>query len=349
MSTDTDTTNALLAQIAFLSDPRNAERAQLAQPVPIQEWVDTYWAHLQKTTESQDTLRSYGSTLRLFVQHVQAHGSIVNKKVIETFLSSRAEFARGDDLARTWNRHLSCIRSMFTHLASHAWDSDGCPTVYREVALAVDRMQPRKSKPHPLTHPEWMAIWNSDLTIDERFWLGFSYYCGLRRFEVGSLRVGQVEVTGRRADRCLRDIRMKGRGDARFGDLPYGLMASLVAQTYPDTVGRNVGTWFDCVEYVVAHRGPDPETLLCVRADDRSPDHEDRFKWLNDDWNKLMRKYGVTTHYKLHDLRDSCATNLDQVPGLSPEDRMRWMRHKDKATNDLYTKRDDSRARALLT
>ena len=48
---------------------------------------------------------------------------------------------------------------------------------------------------------------------------------------------------------------------------------------------------------------------------------------------------------KVHDLRDSCSTNLANVPGLSPEDRMRWLAHRDKETNDLYTKFDDDRAR----
>jgi integrase len=86
-----------------------------------------------------------------------------------------------------------------------------------------------------------------------------------------------------------------------------------------------------------------------VRADDRDPTNNDRFKWLNDDWYRLLRRSGVTTHYKLHDLRDSCSTNLDNVPGVSPDDRMRWLAHRDKATNDLYTKRDDERALALLS
>lgn len=351
MSTDTNTDitiAALMAQIAALSDPMAAARAQLAQPVPIREWAESYRLHLARKSESQDTMRSYGSTLRLFVEHVEAHGSIVNKGVIETFLQSRSEFARGADGARTWNRHLSCIRSMFTFLAANQWDGTGCPTVYREVALAVERMHPSKSEPHPLAWGDWLAIWSSDLTIDERCWLGFSYYCGLRRFEVGSLQIGQIDVKGPRQLRGLHGIRMKGKGDRRFGDVPYGLMASLVAQTFPDSIGRHVGTWFECVEYVVNERGPDPTTALCVRMDDRDPGNSDRFKVFNDDWTGLCRKNGLTTHYKLHDLRDSCSTNLEKVHGVTPDDRMRWMRHVDKATNDLYTKYDDERALALL-
>jgi integrase len=191
-----------------------------------------------------------------------------------------------------------------------------------------------------------MAIDTSDMGIDARFWTGFSYNIGLRRFEVGSLEVGQIEVTGPLAERRLIQIRRKGKG-IRRRDVPYGLMACLIHKTWPDTVGRNIKTWLDVVEEVVRTRGPDPTTLACVRTDDRDPANEDRFKWLNDDWHKLRAKAGVG-HYKLHDLRDSCSTNLDNVPGLNQQDRMRWLDHTEKATNDLYTRYDDQKARRLL-
>jgi integrase len=346
--TDTQTIPAaLLEQLALLADPIAAARAQLAKPVPIQEWAETYRIHMERKTESQDTVRSYRSTLHLFVEHVLAHGSVVTKPVIESFLASRAEFSRGANPANTWNRHLSCLRSMFTYLVANQLET-GCPTIYREQALAVERMTKPVSTAHPIDHRDWMMIWNSPLTIDERFWLGFSYYAGLRRFEVASLTVGSIDITGSPKDRGLHHIRRKGKGDRRFGDVPYGLMASLVAKTFPRTVGRHVGMWFECVEHVVSMRGPDPDALVCVRADDRDPTNADRFKWVNDDWNGLLRLYGVTTHYKLHDLRDSCSTNLTNVPGLRPDDRMRWMAHVDKSTNDLYTKYDDDHALALL-
>lgn len=344
MSTDTDTINALAAQLAVLSDPIAAARAQLDRPVPIREWVETYLVHLARKTESECTPVNYASTLRLFTEHVEAHGSKVSEPIIQSFLESRSEFGRGANPANTWNRHLSTIRSMFNHLVAKQMQT-GCPTIYREQALAVERLNRPITKAHPLAPVDWMAVWNSDLTMDERFWLGFGYFAGLRRFEVASLTVGVIDVEAR----TINHTRRKGKGERRFGDVPYGLMASLVAQTFPDTVGRNVDLWFRCVERVVATRGPDPETLLCVRMDDRNPKAKDRFKWVNDDWNALCRKYGVTTHYKLHDLRDSCSTNLSNVPGLRPDDRMRWMAHVDKATNDLYTRYDDDHALALLT
>lgn len=334
---------ALIKQLS-MSDVEKI-RAQLATPVPIREWVAYYLANLR--TESDCTPVNYESTLRLFAAHVEAHGSCVSKAIIESFLTSRAEFGRSSNGANTWNRHLSAIRSMFKFLVNNEVDTD-CRPIYQQQAMAVDRMTKPVDEPHPLAHVDFMAIFNSDLAMDERVWLGFLYYVGLRRFEVASLQVGQVDVSGPYSERGLHGIRRKGRGDRRFGNVPYGLMASLIAKTFPDTVGRNARLWLDCVEEVVRTRGPEPDTLICVRADDRDQAKAARFKWINDDFNALCTKYGVTTHYKVHDLRDSASTNLKNVPGLSADLRMKWMAHQDKATNDLYTQFDDADGHHLL-
>lgn len=308
--------------------------ADLTSPVPIRDWVNTYLEWFDNTTESAFSRVSYRSTLEPFADWVEGSDGHVDMHVIETFCA-RPRPRAPRPMPRTFNRDRNVISAMFKYLTKRR----ECDPVYQLEASNVDQRKVPKRVKTTAPDAQWQLTWYSDLSLDERFWLGFGYYAGLRRFEIASLRVKHFDLEARQ----LVNFPRKG-GDECM--VPYGVMTDLVVEAMP-TIGRRTDEWFDAIGKVIAVRGFDPENRLCVRADDYTGSRvENQDGWINGDLERILVRVGLARNtFKPHDLRRACATNLSAV-GVPPLALAEWLNHKDLSTTQLYTKHDPETIKA---
>ena len=96
---------------------------------------------------------------------------------------------------------MSIIRSFFTYLAGESLLSRDELPIYNLVAPEVRETERRE----PAQEWVWQAVWESNLTLDDRLWLGLGYFCGLRRREMATLSPFSVSPrSDRRGSGSLR-------------------------------------------------------------------------------------------------------------------------------------------------
>ena len=169
-------------------------------------------------------------------------------------------------------------------------------------------------QPKPWDDDQFQAVWALDLVPSDRAALGLGFFCGLRKAEVYSLLVRNVNP------QSIVDFQRKG---GMRMDLPWVDMVGVYAKKLP-------------------HLLPDSQLFVTALRDlvtDRSFD-DPLLKWniYESQFNKKMKQWcnlaGVPQH-DVHSLRHSCATNLLRA-GLPLALVSRLMNHTNMNTTMRY-------------
>lgn len=168
--------------------------------------------------------------------------------------------------------------------------------------------------PKPWDDSQFQAVWGLDLVPSDRVALGLGFFCGLRKAEVYSLEVGNVNPQA--------IVGFQRKGGMRT-DLPWADMVGVYAKKLP-------------------HLIPDPNVFVTALRDlvtDRNV-NDPLLKWniYESQFNKKMKQWcnlaGVPQH-DVHSLRHSCATNLLRA-GLPLALVSRLMNHTNMNTTMRY-------------
>jgi integrase/recombinase XerD len=169
-------------------------------------------------------------------------------------------------------------------------------------------------QPKPWDDEQFKAVWALDLVPSDRAALGLGFFCGLRKAEVYSLKVRNVNP------QSIVDFQRKG---GMRMDLPWMDMAGVYAKKLP-------------------HLLPDLQVFVAALRDlvtDRN-NEDPLLKWniYESQFNKKMKQWcnhaGVPQH-DVHSLRHSCATNLLRA-GLPLALVSRLMNHTNMNTTMRY-------------
>lgn len=169
-------------------------------------------------------------------------------------------------------------------------------------------------QPKPWDDDQFQAVWALDLVPSDRVALGLGFFCGLRKAEVYSLKVRNVNP------QAIVDFQRKG---GMRMDLPWMDMVGVFAKKLP-------------------HLLPDPQLFVSAVGDlatNREFD-DPLLKWniYESQFNKKMKQWciaaGIPCH-DVHSLRHSCATNLLRA-GLPLALVSRLMNHTNMNTTMRY-------------
>jgi integrase/recombinase XerD len=252
------------------------------------EQVEAHLLWLEKTRgRLPDTLVAYGSSLRKFVAWLD--GQEPTEGLVEQF-TQRPRPKAPIPAASTVNRDLYAIRSLMGWLVRKG-------EVPSNVAEDVLTSRVTNSTPRAVKDDVWMVLWCSDLTDDQRVWLGLAYYVGLRRHEIAQVGPGHFDV-----ERELI-VNFKRKGGSRYS-VEYGGMAGVVCDRLPH-LSLHVDHWRDLLAKAVWSRREDQWLApLSIPTDPWG-------NWVNRDLERALKAAGLPDNaFTPHCLRHSAATNL---------------------------------------
>lgn len=261
---------------------------------PITELVSEYleWAEHSKGLRPL-TLRMYRFTLAHWSkQMADTNLADVTPEDVEAF-SRRPVRGGTAPAAATSRRELVTVKKFMDWCASRK--RIAC---YGHLTAVAPKT--KSGVPKPIPDELWRELWESeDLFPDDRLWLGLGYFCGLRRYEMVTIRPSEVDP-----DRRVMQFERKG---GFLKSLDYLSMAASVADKLP-WVAHGWEEWMDLLEFTATQRATDVRLSVYATADDPFLDG-----------NRLSKRLGRTVlprcgmkgdAFTLHQLRHSCATNL---------------------------------------
>ena len=281
--------------------------------------VDLYLAHV-KATCAPTTLHAYHSvivSLARWCDHKPWQR--VTRDEVQAYLNRPRRTATGKPTQKTHTRDESIIRSFFTYLAGEQLlPRDELP-IYNLVAPELRATERRE----PAQEWVWKTVWESNLSLDDRLWLGLGYFCGLRRREMATLAPFSVFArdSTRRGSGSLVSIR---KGGGKQHGISYSAICK--ALTRPDGVpdlATRTDEWMDLVETTARFRHDMP--FLLAEAD------HDVDKGMHTIWRhgrQLQDRLDIPREdqFSPHNLRHSAATNL-ALAGVPPLIIMKQLNH----------------------
>lgn len=173
----------------------------------------------------------------------------------------------------------------------------------RTGRISVDPMYMVPAPKVPTSPPKaiddgiWLRLWGSNLSCDDRLWLGLGYFAGLRRFEISTVAPSDFDLT-------QRTMTFERKGGS-LAPVEYGALAGIVSDSLPH-LADGAGRWVGLVDAAVKARGD--ERFLAHWANGRQP-HDS--SWVNKSTKRVLRLAGMDEGtFTPHALRHSCATNL---------------------------------------
>lgn len=299
--------------------------------LPIDEvevWADKFLTFVGKK-KSPATYVAYGTTMRKFAPWCEDWDGVLGTPCVDEFCERpRPPRAPDGASASAYNRDLAAIRLFFWWLNS-----------YEEMGVH-NPCGPLKAKKIDLGIPKtiplhiWLRVWLSDLTDDERLWLGLGYYAGLRRSELDTVLVSHFNVETRQIVDFTR------KGDVKKV-VEYGALADVVIKKLPE-VAQHVPKWLGLVERYATTR--EPNLPINPRASQGFNEAGElmfdiNHSWVNDDLRKILARAGVDrSAFSSHDLRRSFASNMT---GLIPDILIqRSLGHSSPVTTQRYQRTD---------
>jgi integrase/recombinase XerD len=244
----------------------------------------------------QNTLDSYNQVLRFWLEHC-------TRKHIEPLRPTLEELESFVARVRK-NGHKGAASSRRTDVATlrgwYKWMHERGRLQTNPTRDLQGPSSPR-SEPRPFEDDDWATLWNSDLQPRQRVMLGFGYYAGLRREEIGSLLTEQITPS-----RIVRLMRKGGHEHT----LPWRDMAEVIYVKLPHLL-PDMNVLVGAVEHV---RNNHPRVIPWEQP-----------KELYRHLSKLCSRLEIA-QYTPHQLRHSTATNLLRA-GVKPHVVMRLMNH----------------------
>ncbi|HYQ59363.1 MAG TPA: tyrosine-type recombinase/integrase [Draconibacterium sp.] len=180
-------------------------------------------------------------------------------------------------------------------------------SVYKRIDIIQDIPYPKSTKKLPviLTSKELLLLFNSTKSLKHRMVLKIAYSGGLRRSEIGKLKLTDIDTKNYR----LRIENSKGNKDR------YTLLAkSLVPELK---------------EYFLKYR---PEKYLFNGSRKGFPYSDEGMRWA---FSHALEKSGITKHVSLHSLRHAFASHLLAM-GTDIFQIHKLMGHDDIRTTMIY-------------
>lgn len=211
----------------------------------------------------------------------------------------------------------------------HEWANERDMPVRRVSSAKAPKVAGRV--PKPVEDDVWVALWTSDLSFDDRVWIGMGYFFGLRRVEIVTINAASVDI-----DKGEMSFVRKG-GSTQ--PIEYREMIEVVADELPH-VAIGWERFLEMFHTTVKARAHD-EWLWTDASGHPDLDSNRLNKRLIRLENRLGLVRGSVTP---HRLRHSCATNLLRA-GVEPAFIMDALSHADLTTTMRYMKTSGQLAR----
>lgn len=261
------------------------------------------------------TIRMYRSTVRAFGKDFTELENLTAEDVQEWVRRPRRNKMPS---ASTRRRDLVTLKEFFRWTFAHR---------YVDIRVQDLLVMPRTHEgvPRPIPDAMWNRLWQSDMALDDRVWLGLGYFLGLRRYEIVTMSPETVDP----AQGMLVNFRRKG-GKTKV--MEYRAVCSLLAHTLPH-ISEGIWDWANLLEDIASARHGEKHLSVFSHADDPFLDGNRLTKRMT---KVLLPGAGLPpSALTPHQLRHSCATNLWRA-GMSPEDIRRHMSHSTMATTEGY-------------
>jgi site-specific recombinase XerD len=267
--------------------------------VSDRETVDKYlhWVGTHRR-RSPRTERTYASVLGIYLTWLAARGmALVDVTIddVEAF-GARPRTKRMAALeagAATVRKDIVVVRRF------HQWAADRDLGLRTITTVAVPKVPHRV--PKPIHDDVWRRLWGSELSREDRLWLGLGYFCGLRRVELVTIAPSAFNIEAGNAV-----FMRKGAG---IHSLEYRACLNVVDQELGHLTMGLGGLWLDLLHEVVEERLAMGATFLWYDAEGHEENDGNRLNKRLD--NRLLPHLQLPPHSVTpHRLRHSCATNL---------------------------------------
>lgn len=254
------------------------------------------------------TITSYESTMYRFTawceeRHPNVSWSTMTAEIIEEWMQRER---RGGIIgsAATQSRDLCCVQSFYRYLKLR-------DIVRRDPTLDVPLPQVHNRKPKAISDDIWERFWLSDISADDRVWIGLGCFAGLRRREITALAPEQVDIERG----LLHGVQRKGGSE---DVVEFVEMATILHERLPRVL-PDLDDWLAMVEDLRLFR--EGERTLVV-LDNPATEHAQRAHSLydpllpsptviNKQLVRVLKQAGLPpSTFSPHALRHTCATNL---------------------------------------
>ena len=213
----------------------------------VRDWL----AHLRERRLQGNTLYSYESVgLALLTAFGAKPISTLTSRQLQTFLGRpRAGRARGGEAkSSTLARELAVLRNLYAWLVATG-------DLHRSPIDLMAAPKVSNTLPKAIADDLWLKLWGSPLDDGSRVVLGLGYFGGLRRAEITSLRVHNIDLAARRIVR----FRRKGGGDDYVA---FGSILDVIEERLPHVLGQGgTASVLEPMERLVDARTPDQSLL----------------------------------------------------------------------------------------
>ena len=273
---------------------------------PVLDWL----RYCEKVRHLRSgTLVCYESTMMAFASWCDDNGECpgswndVTSAHVSAFMG-RVRARNGVGKASTQERDRAAIEMFFRFMVDRR-------LVDASPMLMVPKPPVHKRNPKPVSDEAWKSLWRSEMSDDDRLWIGLGGICGLRRREIVSVR--PTEVDWRRG--MILNLNRKG-GDEDI--LEYEQVAMLLHEGMPQLL-PDPHRWLDIV---ASHSMLRHDMRCLISMDAPTTAHQRRANSFGDDMlpypgvlntrlRVVLSRAGLSkTLFTPHALRHTCATNL---------------------------------------
>lgn len=288
-------------------------------------WVGT------TNRRSKSTVRCYANVLKSYLEWLEGRPlSTVEIADVEAFGAREGRKKLKPNaaaMASTVRKDVVIIRQF------HRWASERHADIRRIDTVAVPRLP--YGQPKPIDDDVWRRLWGSDLSREDRLWLGLGYFCGLRRVEMVTLRPSDVNIT-----EGVMLFKRKGGG---MYPIEYRGMINIIDQELPQLTMGRAQEWLEILTEVVIERTMLGADYLWYDSEGHEENDGNRLNKRVD--KRLAPQLGLAPHSVTpHRLRHSCATNLLRA-GLPAEFVQKALSHSSVDITHRYMKMSGEMAR----
>ena len=130
---------------------------------------------------SDETISAYDYALKSFFKNCDYKGKLEDFKEEDLVQYMKKQFLTKECSHYTYNQHLAAIKKMFV-------------VCYRKVFIddLIPRAKIKKKLPVIVSKKDFLTILNNEKDLKHKCWLLLSFCCGLRRFEVATLKIENI-------------------------------------------------------------------------------------------------------------------------------------------------------------